>query len=138
MEQFRVAALLAGRSPWQIEEVAGLIDTDETPEEVARRETREEANLDPIGPLLPIQIMLPASGSLDEAVYLFCGRVDCRGAAGIYRVAAEQEDIRVLVKTVAEAEAMLDAGEIESAHTLICLYWLLRHRHRLRKEWPET
>ena len=135
VEQFRVAALYAGRSPWQVEGVAGLIDTDETPEEVARRETREEANLDPIGPLLPIQTMMPASGSLDEAVYLFCGRVDCRGAAGIHGVAAEQEDIRVLVKTVAEVEAMLDAGQIESAHTLICLYWLLRHRDRLRKEW---
>src|SRR5437667_7293214 len=78
IEQFRVAALFAGRSPWQIEGVAGLIDTDETPEEVARRETSEEANLDPMGPLLPIQIMMPASGSLDEAVYLFCGRVDSR------------------------------------------------------------
>ena len=80
--------------------------------------------------------MLPASGSYDEAVSLYCGRVDCRGAEGIYGLAAEQEDIRVVVKTLAEIEAMLDAGEIESAHTLICLYWLLRHRDRLRKEWP--
>src|SRR5713226_7489476 len=30
IEQFRVAALFAGRSPWQIEGVAGLVDTDET------------------------------------------------------------------------------------------------------------
>ena len=85
VEQFRLAALFAGRSPWQVEGVAGLVDTDETPEEVARRETREEANLDPIGPLLPIQTMMPASGSLDEAVYLFCGRVDCRGAGNVTR-----------------------------------------------------
>ena len=135
IEQFRVAALFAGRSPWQVEAVAGLVDTDETPEEVARREAREEANLDPIGPLLPIQTMMPATGSLDEAVWLYCGRVDSRGAAGIYGVAAEQEDIRVAVKTIAEIEAMLDAGQIDSAHTLISLYWLLRHRDRLRKEW---
>ncbi len=136
VEQFRLAALYAGRSPWQVEAVAGLIDTDETPEEVARREAREEAGLDPIGPLLPIQTMMPATGSLDEAVFLFCGRVDSRGAAGIYGLAAEQEDIRVLVKTVAEIETMLDKGEIDSAHTLISLYWLLRHRDRLRREWP--
>src|SRR6266436_8028037 len=135
VEQFRLAALFAGRSPWQVEAVAGLIDSDETPEEVARREAREEANLDPIGPLLPIQTMMPATGSLDEAVWLYCGRVDSRGAAGIYGVAAEQEDIRVVVKTVAESEAMLDAGQIDSAHTLISLYWLLRHRDRLRDEW---
>jgi len=136
IEQFRLAALYAGRSPWQIEAVAGLLDTDETAEEVARREAREEANLDPLGPLVPIQTMMPATGSLDEAVFLFCGRVDSRNAGGIHGLAAEDEDIRVLVKTVAEIETMLDEGQIDSAHTLICLYWLLRHRDRLRKEWP--
>jgi ADP-ribose pyrophosphatase len=136
IEQFRLAALFAGRSPWQVEAVAGLIDSDETPEEVARREAREEANLDPIGSLLPIQAMMPATGSLDETVFLYCGRVDSRNAAGVYGLAAEQEDIRVLVKTMPEIEAMLDAGQIDSAHTLISLYWLLRHRDRLRKAWP--
>jgi ADP-ribose pyrophosphatase len=138
IEQFRVAALYAGRSPWLIEAVAGLVDSDETPEQVARREAKEEANLDPIGPLVPIQIIIPASGSFDEVVHLFCGRVDCRGAGGVYGLAAEQEDIRVVVKTVAEIEGMLDAGQIDSAHTLICLYWLLRHRARLRREWGVT
>ncbi|HEX3954357.1 MAG TPA: NUDIX domain-containing protein [Stellaceae bacterium] len=135
IEQFRIAALYAGRSPWLIECVAGLIDTAETPEAVARREAREEANLDPIGPLVPIQVMLPASGSYDEAIWLYCGRVDASGAGGVFGVADENEDIRVSVKTLAEVEAMLDAGAIESAHTLICLYWLLRHRDRLRREW---
>ena len=138
IEQFRVAALFAGRSPWQIEGVAGLLDSDETPAEVARREIREEANLEPIGPLVPIQVMMPASGSLDEAVHLFCGRVDSRGAGGVHGLAAEHEDIRVVVKTVAEVEAMLDTGQIESAHTLICLYWLLRHRARLCALWGVT
>ena len=135
VEQFRLAALFAGRSPWQVEAVAGLIDSNETPEEVARREAREEANLDPIGPLLPIQAMMPATGSLDEAVWLYCGRVDASVASGIHGLAEEEEDIRVLVKTLPEVEALLDAGEIESAHTIISLYWLLRHRARLRQEW---
>lgn len=135
VEQFRLPALYAGRSPWQLEAVAGLVDTDETPEEVARRETLEEANLAPLGPLVPIQRMLPASGSYDEVIWLFCGRVDSRNAAGLFGLAAEHEDIRVVVKTLAEAEAMLDAGEIESSHTLISLHWLLRHRDRLRKKW---
>jgi ADP-ribose pyrophosphatase len=88
-----------------------------------------------MGKLLPIQGVLPASGSFDEVIWLFCGRVDSRGAAGIYGLAEENEDIRVVVKTIPEVEAMLDAGQIESSHTLISLYWLLRHRDRLRKEW---
>jgi ADP-ribose pyrophosphatase len=136
IEQFRLAALYGGCSPWQVEAVAGLIDSEETPEEVARRETREEANLDLIGPLVPIQRMLPASGSYDEVVWLFCGRVDSRGAAGLYGLAEENEDIRVLVKPLAEAAVLLDAGEIKSGHTVIALHWLLRHRDRLRQEWP--
>src|SRR5437660_6906485 len=32
IEQFRLAALYAGRSPWLIETVAGLVDRGETPE----------------------------------------------------------------------------------------------------------
>ncbi|MGE5268666.1 MAG: NUDIX domain-containing protein, partial [Thiohalocapsa sp.] len=76
IEQFRIAPLYGGRSPWQTEVVAGLIDSGETPEEVARRETREEANLELIGQLVPIQCVLPAVGSLDEVVWLYCARVD--------------------------------------------------------------
>lgn len=136
VEQFRLAALYGGRSPWQIENVAGLIDTDnETPEEVARREIREESNLEPLGELIPIQRILPASGTLDEVIWLYCARVDSRNAAGLYGLADEHEDIRVTVRTLAETEAMLDAGAIESGHTLVALYWLLRHRERLRREW---
>jgi ADP-ribose pyrophosphatase len=139
VEQFRLAALYGGRPPWQVENVAGLIDTaNESPEEVALREIREESNLEPLGPLIPIQRILPASGSLDEVIWLYCARVDSRHAAGLYGLADEHEDIRVCVKTLSQAEAMLDAGQIESSHTLVALYWLLRHRDRLRREWLDA
>lgn len=135
IEQFRIAPLYGGRSPWQIEVVAGLIDSDETPEEVARRETREEANLELIGHLVPVQCVLPAVGSFDEVVWLYCARVDARNAGGVHGLPEEHEDIRVIVRTIPEIEAMLDGGEVESAHALVGLYWLLRHRDRLRREW---
>src|SRR5689334_13374153 len=135
VEQFRLPALYAGLSPWQIEPVAGLVDNDESYDAVARRESEEEAGIAPIGELVPIQRYMPAPGNSDEAVMLFCGRVDARGAGGIHGLAEENEDIRVVVKTVAELEAMLLAGRIETGHTLICCHWLLRHRDRLRREW---
>lgn len=135
VEQFRLAALYAGLSPWQLECVAGLIEPGESALQVAIRETREEANIELIGPPLPIQRFMPATGSFDETVDLFCGRVESSGAAGIYGAPEEQEDIRVVVKPLAEVEALLDRGKIESSHTVICLYWLLRHRDRLRREW---
>ena len=74
-------------------------------------------------------------GNSDETVTLFCGRVDSTNAGGVHGVADEHEDIRVVVKTVTEVEAMVDAGQIETGHTLICLYWLLRHRDEVRREW---
>ena len=135
VEQFRLPALYAGLSPWQIEPVAGLVDKDESYDEVARRESREEAGIAPLGELVPIQRYMPSPGDSDESVMLFCGRVDARGAAGVHGLAEENEDIRVVVKTVAELEKMLEAGEIETGHTLICCYWLLGHRERVRRDW---
>jgi ADP-ribose pyrophosphatase len=135
VEQFRFPALLAGSSPWQLEAAAGLIDTDETPEAVAIRETREETGLALIGEPILIQRYLSSSGNSDESVVLFCGRVDSAAAGGVHGLPEEHEDIRVVVKTLAEIEALLDKGAIESGHTLIGLYWLLRHRDHLRRIW---
>jgi ADP-ribose pyrophosphatase len=138
VEQFRLPALLAGCSPWQLEAAAGLIDTEETPEAVAIRETREETGLAVIGEPIRIQRYLSSSGNSDESVVLFCGRVDATAAGGVYGLPAEHEDIRVVVKTLAEIEAILEAGAIESGHTLIGLYWLLRHRERLLRLWAAS
>lgn len=45
IEQFRVGAMDKSANPWLLELVAGLIDKDEQPEEVAHREAEEEADL---------------------------------------------------------------------------------------------
>ena len=97
----------------------GSIDSGETPAAVAIRETQEETGLALIGEPVPIQRYLPSSGGSDESVYLFCGRVDATAAGGVHGLAEEHEDIRVVVKTLAEIEALLDPGAIESGHTLI-------------------
>jgi ADP-ribose pyrophosphatase len=135
VEQLRLPALLGGASPWQIEVPAGLVDTDEAPEAVAIREVREETGLGPLGPLIPIQRYLPSPGDSDESVQLYCARVDSSGAAGLHGLREEGEDIRVVVKTFLEVEALLDAGRIENGHSLVGLFWLLRHRERLRRLW---
>jgi ADP-ribose pyrophosphatase len=135
VEQLRLPALLAGASPWQVEVPAGLVDTDEPPEAVAIRELHEETGLVPGGPLVPIQRYLPSPGASDESVLLYCARVDSAAAAGFRGLAEEGEDIRVVVKTVAEIEAAIDGGTIENGHSLIALSWLMRHRDRLRRLW---
>lgn len=135
VEQLRLPALLAEATPWQVELVAGLVEAGEAPDAVALRETHEETGLGVIGPLVPIQRYLPSPGASDESVRLYCARVDSTAAAGIHGLADEHEDIRVTVKTMAEIEALLDAGAIENGHTLIGLYWLIRHREMLRRRW---
>jgi ADP-ribose pyrophosphatase len=135
VEQLRLPALLAGASPRQIEIVAGLVDPGETPEQVAVRETQEEAGLALESDLIPIQRYLPSPGASDESVELFCARVDAARAAGLHGLPEEGEDIRVVVKSIAEIEAMLDAGAVENGHSLVALYWLLRNRQGLRRLW---
>ena len=138
IEQFRLPALLAGSSPWQIEIVAGLVDGDETPDNVALRETREETGLALTGELIPIQRYLPSCGASDESVHLLCAHIDASAAGGVHGAPEEGEDIRTVVKTIAEIETMLDAGAIENGHSLIALYWLLRHRNELRRRWHKS
>jgi ADP-ribose pyrophosphatase len=136
IEQFRLAPLLSGFSPWVIEVVAGLVDHDgESEADVARRETVEEAGLAIQGELIPIQRYTPTPGDSDQATMLFCGRVDSSQAGGIHGLAEENEDIRAVVKPLAEIARMVDAGEIDNGHTLICLHWLLRHRDEVRRRW---
>jgi ADP-ribose pyrophosphatase len=135
IEQLRLPALLAGASPWQVEVPAGLVDADATPAAAALREVAEETGLVPAGPLIPIQRYMPSPGASDENVQLYCARVDASGAAGVHGLADEGEDIRVVVKSFAEVEALLDAGAIENGHSLIGIYWLARHRERLRRLW---
>jgi ADP-ribose pyrophosphatase len=136
IEQFRIAPVFADVSPWMIEVVAGLVDHQgEADEDVARREAAEEAGLAIIAELIPIQRYMPTPGDSDQSTMLFCGRVDASRAGGVHGVPEENEDIRVVVRTLAEIEAMVDAGQIDNGHTLICLYWLLRHRDAVRRKW---
>jgi ADP-ribose pyrophosphatase len=135
VEQFRLAAHLAGYAAWQLEVVAGILETDESPEALVRRETREEAGLDIIGEPVPIQRFMPSTGGSTESVALFCARVDARHAAGVHGLADEGEDIRVVVLSFEQAMAKLDRGEIENAYTIVAFYWLARHRDALRERW---
>ena len=134
IEQFRIGALVAGMGPWLTEVVAGFIEEGEAPEEVARRETREEAGIE-VMDLMPICRYLVSPGGSSESVILFCGRVDSRGAGGIHGLAAEHEDIKVDVVPYAEAMRRLEEGDFTNAISIIALQWLALHRGRVRTAW---
>ena len=121
-------------SPWLIEIVAGIIEHGETPEAVVRREAVEEAGLE-IGEIEPLFHYLVSPGAMTESMFVFLGRVDARNAGGTHGLRDEGEDIRVLVVDVEEAFAMLDAGRIINATTIIPLQWFRAHHGELRSRW---
>jgi ADP-ribose pyrophosphatase len=134
IEQFRVGAVAAGRPAWLIEVVAGIIGAGETEEEVARRETLEEAGCT-ITALVRIGDYMVSPGGTSESTALFCGRVDAGTAGGIHGLAHEQEDIKVRVMPTDEATALLDGNGLDNAVTIVAVGWLARHRERLRHIW---
>ena len=134
VEQFRVGALAAGRRPWVVEVVAGIIEDGENAEEVVRREAVEEAGVT-IGELLPIHVMLASPGGTSETCALFCGRADLSKAGGIHGLAEEQEETRVLAMPASDAFKLMDDGKIENATCLVALQWLALNRDKLRRRW---
>ena len=134
LEQFRAGALAAGREPWLIEIVAGIIEEGETPESLVRREIREEARLEALD-LEPIGAYLLSPGGTSETMYFFCARVDSSQPGGVFGLDEEGEDIRALVISGDEAEALLKSGTIENGTTAIALQWFVLNRQRLQEIW---
>ena len=134
IEQFRVGAMDKSANPWLLELVAGLIDKDEVPEEVARREAIEEANLQ-LTSLRPITQYYPSPGGSDERVHLYVGRCDSEGAGGVHGLAEEGEDIRVHVWPLEDALAAVRDGRIDNAASIIALQWLALNRAEVRGLW---
>jgi ADP-ribose pyrophosphatase len=134
IEQFRVGALDKSQNPWLLELVAGLIDKDEQPEQVARREALEEAGLT-LGALWPITAYYPSPGGSDERVHLFVGRCDSTGAGGIHGLEEEGEDIRVHVWSLEDALQAVRDGRIDNAASIIALQWLALNRAEVRGLW---
>ena len=83
IRQFRAGAYVAGRHPWTWEIVAGIIEADESPEDLIRREAVEEAALE-IRDVIPMHNVVLSPGACSEACVTFLGRVDTTGAGGVF------------------------------------------------------
>ncbi|OIO56195.1 MAG: ADP-ribose diphosphatase [Alphaproteobacteria bacterium CG_4_10_14_0_2_um_filter_63_37] len=137
IEQFRIGALEAPGGAWLLEIVAGIIELGETPEEVVRRETVEEAGIE-VAEVEPIYDYLVSPGGTSERITLLCGRVDASRAQGIHGLPHEGEDIRVLAVPFTTAWRWLEEGRIDNATPIVALQWLALNRKRLRLKWGVT
>ncbi len=133
VEQFRTGPHLRGDpQPWQIEAIAGRIDSGETPEGAARREAKEEAGLS-LGELIPVAQYYPSPGILTEYLYSYLALTDLPDdAAGVFGLEGEAEDIRGHLLSFEQMMAHVASGEISNAPMLLTAYWLAANRARLR------
>jgi len=138
IEQFRMGALqLPSEQAWLLEIVAGAIEEGETAENVAHRESLEEANCE-IETLIKISEFFTSPGGTSELLTLFCGKVDTRDVGGLHGLASEGEDISVTAMTFDAAYQLLLDGKILSAIPIIALQWLYINRSQLRQDWKTT
>ncbi len=135
-EQFRPGALRTQNCPWLLEFVAGMFGEHESPEEVAIREAKEEANLElDIDDIEPIMTYLSSPGGTSEQIHLYVAKVSAENIGGIYGLDEEAEDIRVSELSRVDALALLEHGKINNASTVIGLQWLALHGETLRAKW---
>ena len=133
IEQFRIGALRED-NPWLLELVAGLIDKDEQPQEVAHREALEEANIS-LGRMRPITRYLPSAGGTNERIHLFIAEADSTKASGVHGLDDEGEDILVHTVSFEDAFQLVRDGTINNAAAIIALQWLQLNLADLKSEW---
>ncbi len=134
IEQFRAGAILNPDKTWLVEIVAGAIEAGEIAEEVAYRESLEEAGCE-IQQLMVINEFYTTPGGSSEWITLFCGKVDSTQVGGIHGLDHEDEDILVRAVDFDEVYLMLENGEIDSAIPIIAIQWLALNKQKLKQKW---
>jgi len=132
IEQFRVGAIQFPDQAWLLEIVAGAIEIGETAEEVAYRESVEEAGCE-IQELIKINDFFTSPGGTSELLTLFYGKVDTSRVGGIHGLEHEDEDISVTTMKFEKVYQFLLDGKILSAIPIIAIQWLYIHREQLRQ-----
>lgn len=135
VEQFRTGCLDdENNGPWALELVAGILDTDESPAEVAVREAHEEAGIDIVGKLIPICRYYNSPGGSNERLSIYCARFDATQPTGVFGLAEENEDIRTVKMSRTAALAAIEGGRINNAMSIIALQWLQLNLARVKTE----
>ena len=135
IEQFRIGALQMPKpeQAWLLEIVAGAIEPGETAEDVAYRESIEEAGCE-IQQLTKINDFFTSPGGTSELLSLFYGKVDTTHIGGLHGLEHEDEDISVTAMKFDEVYQLLLDGKILSAIPIIAIQWLFINRDKLRED----
>jgi len=122
IQQFRAGIIGKHNESYIYEIVAGIIDSNETPEQTARRECFEETGCK-VKKITPIHNYFPAPGSSESFYYLYIGEIESFKGTRIHGLKNEGEDILVTSFKVDEVKEMLNNNKIINAISLIALQW---------------
>lgn len=123
--QFRYPTYEKGPG-WMYEVIAGMLASNEQPEEAMRREMIEETGYQP-GQLTHIGTFYVSPGGTSERIMLYYAEIsnaDKIAAGG--GLASENEDIQLIELSPSELWNKLDNGTIADAKTIIGAMWLRR------------
>ncbi|AWB52227.1 ADP-ribose diphosphatase [Pasteurella multocida] len=125
VEQVRIGAYQpdSAQSPWLLELIAGMVEEGEKPEEVALRESEEEAGVQ-VQDLQHCLSVWDSPGGVLERIHLFVGKVDSTTAKGLHGLSEENEDIRVHVVSREQAYQWVNEGKIDNSIAVLGLQWL--------------
>ena len=123
VEQFRIGARSNNPDPWLMEVIAGMMEKNEEPRDVAIRETFEEAGIQ-LSDVKLVRRYYASPSSTTEEVFVFISECDLSYAGGVFGLAEEGEDIKVHIVSIEQALEWLDQGVIKNAISVIALQWL--------------
>lgn len=124
IKQFRAPVFAKEGQGYVYEIPAGVMETEEDPEETIIRETLEETGYRLEKPKF-LLTFYPTVGILDERIHLYYGIVTTKDkieeGGGLD---TEKEFIDIIELTYAEALSLIDKGEIIDGKTIIGLFYL--------------
>lgn len=134
IEQFR-PCLPAHESPWLLEVVAGMVEEGEADEDVARRESFEEAGVE-VKRLEYMFRFVPSPGGLVEHLRMYAGEIDASQVdlTRIQGLDEEHEDIKLHLFDSADVLPLLEQ-EIVNASAIMALQWFALHGEKLKQTW---
>ncbi|RLA08335.1 MAG: ADP-ribose diphosphatase [Gammaproteobacteria bacterium] len=129
VEQFRIGAIGHMDNPWLIEPIAGIIEKNETSQEVVQREAYEEAGLKiRKDDLIFITKYLVSPGGSTESMMLYAIEMDLSNIKpAIFGLKHENEDIKIKIMDIGDAINDITNNKINNAMAMISLLWLAKH-----------
>jgi len=137
VNEMRPGMLSAGEYPYSDSLPAGMIDPGEDALEAAARELYEETGAALLSPRVIHDGAFVSSGGTSEKITLVMGYADLGAVAhgSLHGKEDEGEDIRVVVMTADDFIARTESGCQHDMKTMICAFWLDKHRPRLQMEY---